>query len=263
MHKLSVSNIGWSAEQDEQMYKIMKDYGYSGLEIAPTRIFPETPYDRKEDVRAWSGGLKKKYGFVISSMQSVWYGRQEKLFGSDEERRILTDYTKKAVDFAEAAGCKNLVFGCPRNRNLPEGADAKAAIPFFKEIGDYAAEHGAVIGMEANPPVYQTNYINDTTSALEIVQAVDSAGFKLNLDTGTMIQNKESVQELAGKVQLIHHVHISEPGLGPVKDRALHTELKKLLEREGYQGFISIEMGRTEDIQILDDRMDYVRSIFG
>lgn len=44
--RLSVSNIGWQAEDDREIYALMKEYGYSGLEIAPTRIFPENPYDR-------------------------------------------------------------------------------------------------------------------------------------------------------------------------------------------------------------------------
>ena len=38
-------------------------------------------------------------------MQSIWFGRQERLFGSEEEREILIDYTKKAVDFAVAIQC--------------------------------------------------------------------------------------------------------------------------------------------------------------
>ena len=42
---LSISNIGWVSEQDETVYRLMKEYGYKGLEIAPTRIFEKRPYD--------------------------------------------------------------------------------------------------------------------------------------------------------------------------------------------------------------------------
>lgn len=44
--KLALSNIGWDAEYDRQVYELMKRHGFTGLEIAPTRIFPETPYDK-------------------------------------------------------------------------------------------------------------------------------------------------------------------------------------------------------------------------
>ena len=52
--KLSISNIGWDAEQDEAVYRLMGAYGFSGLEIAPTRIFPEAPYSQREAAKRWS-----------------------------------------------------------------------------------------------------------------------------------------------------------------------------------------------------------------
>ena len=91
---------------------------------------------------------------------------------------------------------------------------------------------------------------------------VNSKGFLLNLDVGTMIQNEEDVNELEGKVGLINHVHISEPNLKPIKERKLHKDLKKVLENESYTGFVSIEMGKTDDLQLIERRLDYVRSIF-
>ena len=260
--KLSISNIGWPAEQDEQVYDLMKKYEYTGLEIAPTRIFPDSPYEKLDKAKIWSENLKKQNGFDIPSMQSIWYGRQEKIFGSDEERKTLIDYTKKAIDFASVIGCKNLVFGCPRNRNVLDNADTSVAVGFFRELGEYALERGTVIGMEANPPIYNTNYINDTLSALQLIKEVNSEGFLLNLDVGTMIQNNELVSELKCNVHLINHVHISEPGLKQVKERELHKELKQILMNENYTGFISIEIGNLESIENLSKIMQYVKEIY-
>ncbi len=260
--KLSVSNIGWEASQDAAACSLIKKYGYSGLEIAPTRIFQENPYDKLKEAEIWAEELKREYGLVVPSMQSIWFGRQEKLFGTEEERRVLVEYTKKAIDFAAAIDCKNLVFGCPGNRTIPEDADSGVGVQFFKEIGDYAYAKGTVIGMEANPPVYHTNYINDTVSALELIDKVDSKGFLLNLDLGTMIQQEEHVEELQGKVTYINHVHISEPGLKPIQERSLHIQLRELLEKEHYQGFVSIEMGKVEDLQMIEGALEYVKGIF-
>jgi sugar phosphate isomerase/epimerase len=260
--KLSISNIAWTEEQDEAVYTCMKQYGFNSLEIAPTRIFPDSPYDRLQQAQECAQDLKKQYGLEISSMQSIWYGRQENIFGSKEERQALLDYTKKAIDFAEAIGCGNLVFGCPKNRNLPEGANPEIAIDFFRELGNYAFAHHTVIGMEANPPIYQTNYINTTEAALELIEQVDSKGFRLNLDLGTMIYNQESVSLLKDQVKRINHVHISEPGLKMIEERQLHSELKNILMSENYQGYLSIEMGRREQLQELEDVMKYVREIF-
>lgn len=260
--KLSISNIGWTTDQDNRIYKMMKEYGVSGLEIAPTRIFPEAPYDKLEEAQVWADALKKLYGFSISSMQSIWYGRQEKIFGTEGEFQALLSYTKKAIDFAAVIGCSNLVFGCPKNRSIPEGADPKTGIRFFREIGDYAAAKGTVIGMEANPPIYNTNYMNHTSAAFALIDEVSSEGFKLNLDVGTMIHNEEGVDELTGRIHLINHVHISEPGLKPIEQRAIHFALRDVLAEEGYKGYVSIEMGRTDDVKLIEDKISYVRRIF-
>lgn len=264
---LSISNIAWSAENDNTVYAMMKEYGFTGLEIAPTRIFPNAPYERLDDAKSWSQNSNRVYGFCVPSMQSIWFGKSERMFASEEDRANLVQYTKQAIDFAEAIGCKNLVFGCPRNRMIPENmVQAEAyniAVKFFKELGDYAASRNTVIGMEANPPIYDTNFINATASALELISKVDSKGFRLNLDVGTMIYNNESIEVLADKIHLINHVHISEPYLKPVQKRDLHTDLISMLSNADYNGYISIEMGKTDELNVLEKAMEYVSHISG
>lgn len=260
--KLSVSNIAWGAEFDEIMYNIMKKNGYVGLEIAPTRIFPESPYSHLKEAEDWNDKLNQKEKFMISSMQSIWYGRDEKLFGSIEERKRLLDYTKKAIEFAEIIGCKNLVFGCPKNRNMPVDGDVKIAEDFFSKIGEYAIMHNTVIGMEANPKIYNTNFINTTEEAFLLVQKINNPGFKINLDIGTIIENKEDLNMVKGKVPLINHVHISEPRLKSIKRRELHAKLRDILVDENYEGFVSIEMGRVNELCEIESVMEYVSNVF-
>ena len=260
--RLAVSNIAWGAADDDKVYTLLKQNGYEGVEIAPTRVFPNCPYDDLKAASGWMQWMKKAYGLCVPSMQSIWYGRQERLFGAEEERRQLIDYTMKAIDFAESIGCRNLVFGCPRNRVLPEGMTDEAAVTFFHAMGDYAVQHHTVIGMEANPPIYNTNYINDTAAALDMIHRVNSPGFRLNLDVGTMIFDDEDVELLAGHVSLINHVHISEPGLKPIQERALHSRLARVLRNEKYQHFVSIEMGLMHDLNNLGDILAYVRDVF-
>lgn len=257
--KFSISNIAWRSERDDDIYASMREFGYMGLEIAPTRIFPETPYSCSEKARSWAASLREKEGLVIPSMQSIWYGRRERIFGTQEEREELIQYTRRAIRFAEAIACPHLVFGCPRNRNLLPGETADAAIDFFRRICDDAAEHGCTIGMEANPPIYNTNYINTTAEALALIQEVNHPAFKLNLDVGTMVQNGESVSALKGQVRYLSHVHISEPYLACIKSRDIHHLLATLLREEEYQGWISIEMGTQESPEPVTAAMKYVK----
>lgn len=260
--KLSISNIGWKSEDDLAVYTLMKENGFFGLEIAPTRIFVENPYEKLNEAKTWADDIKEKNGFSISSMQSIWFGRQENIFAGEKDRKLLFDYTKKAIDFAEAVNCNNLVFGCPRNRNVPVGADKEASIPFFKELGDYAAQHNTILAMEANPPIYNTNYINTTQEAFTLVKQVNSQGFKVNLDLGTVIANNENLDDLVGNVNLINHVHVSEPGLKMIEKRDLHNEVKELLQNENYQDFVSIEMNSENGIDCIEQALKYVKEVF-
>ena len=109
--KLAISNIAWTKEKDKSMYAYLLQKGFQGLEIAPTRLFPEKPYEHLKDAIQVSQKFKNNYYLGSPSMQSIWYGRQEAIFGSEKERQALLDYTFQAIIFAEAIGCKNLVFG--------------------------------------------------------------------------------------------------------------------------------------------------------
>lgn len=260
--KLSVSNIAWSAESDAGMYAALRDKGFKGLEAAPTRLFPERPYDKLTEAAALRKQLKECYGLEIPSIQSIWYGRGENLFAGPEERGLLLEYTKRAIRFAAALGCGNLVFGCPRNRAANGREDREAAVEFFRALGDYAAQRGTVLAMEANPPIYHTDFINTTAQAFELADQVASSGFLVNLDVGTMVENGECVDRLAGRAARINHVHISEPGLAPISRRTLHRELAAFLREEDYQGFVSIEMKNCGELAPVLEAMDYVKEIF-
>lgn len=268
--KLSISNIAWNAKDDITVYAMMRKYGYKGLEIAPTRIFETNPYDNLDTARNWREMFEAREGFEIPSMQSIWFGKTQKLFEDETQRQELFDYSRKAIDFAAAVRCGNLVFGSPKNRALPDASDKalrKQGVAFFKKLGDYAMHNGTAIGMEANPAIYNTNYINTTQEALELIRETESEGFLLNLDVGTMLENKETVEILEGNVSVINHVHISEPFLKPIVtggDRKhFHGELSAFLRENGYQGYVSVEMGKLEDLSVIDEILAYGKELFG
>lgn len=268
--KLSISNIAWNAKDDATVYAMMRKYGYAGLEIAPTRIFETNPYDDLSAVKSWRETFDAQEGFEIPSMQSIWFGKTQKLFEDEAQRQELFDYTKKAIDFAAAIRCRNLVFGSPKNRVLPDVSDKtlwKQGVDFFKKLGDYAMHNGTAIGMEANPAIYNTNYINTTKEALDLIRETESEGFLLNLDVGTMLENRETVEILEGKIRAVNHVHISEPFLKPIvmdRDRKhFHGELAAFLGENGYQGYVSVEMGKIEDLSVIDEILAYGKELFG
>ena len=43
-YQLAISNIAWQKDDDETVYAAMQQAGFTGLELAPTRIFSEAPF---------------------------------------------------------------------------------------------------------------------------------------------------------------------------------------------------------------------------
>ena len=259
--KLAISNIAWSPENSRIVYEYMKATGFHGLEIAPTILFPDKPYEKKAEAKEYAEWLNQAYKLRICSMQSIWFGHNEKIFGSEEERNTLTEYTRRAIDFAEVINAGNLVFGCPKNRCIRDETDYDIAVKFFRELGDYAVKHNTVLSMEANPVIYGTNFINRTLDAIQLIEEVDSEGFKLNLDFGTITYNGESMEELIPYLGLINHVHISEPKLKTIERRKDHEVLMNLLRGIEYDGYVSIEMGKQDDIKDVFKVIDYIVSL--
>lgn len=261
--KLSISNIAWSAEHDPHMFALLRKLGIEGLEIAPTRVFPTQPYDQVEAARDFANSLRAGFGLRVCSMQSLWFGRTELVFGTPAERESLVDYTRKAIDFAAAMGCQNLVFGNPRNRRQ-ETPDLlnRDGLDFFRSLADYAGARKTVIALEPNPPMYGTNFVNTTEEAFQLVRHLDHPGLRVNFDLGAVIANGESLESLAENLHLVSHVHISEPGLEVVKPREEHRDLAGILVQGDYQGYVSIEMKNCQNLEPVEAALMHLKEVF-
>ena len=262
--KLAISNIAWDNADDSSIYEFLKEKHVEGLEIAPTRIFKENPYEQLSKAKEYADMLKGQYNLKIVSMQSIWFGKLNNIFESEENAQELIQYTKKAIDFANAVGCKNLVFGCPKNRNINDyNNDYPKAIEFFKSIGKYALDKKVTIAVEPNPVIYNTNFLNYTEEAINFVKEVDLESIKVNYDLGTVIYNEEDLKILKENIKYINHIHISEPNLELVKKRQIHKELVSILKDVNYEGYVSIEMKKSDNIENVKEAINYVSEVIG
>ena len=146
--------------------------------------------------------------------------------------------------------------------------DYSLAIDFFRTIGKYANNKGVCLCIEANPRDYNTNFINTTQEAFELVKAVESEGFGLHIDFGTMIINNEDIDFLLECNKYIKHIHISEPYLEKINEYNYekHNKLYSILKSINYNNWISIEMKKTSEecnIDEIESVLKYVSNIFG
>ena len=260
--KLSLSNIAWEAELNREMYTFMHSEGFTGLEIAPGLMFGSAPYDNISSAVRIAKELRNIFFLSVISMQSLWYGRTEKIFESRESRKSLSETTLKAINLANAVECPIMVFGSPANRVTDDEGDIAIAYDFFGEIGEYAYQNGVSFCIEPNPVIYGTNFLNTTREALDFCKELKSKGIYVNLDFGTVIYNQEPLDYSADDLRIIKHIHISEPKLVPIKPRDEHKALKKILEDNRYTGYISVEMAKTEQTDDIYAAAEYLKEVF-
>lgn len=263
--KLSASDLAWNITQDREVLEEMKELGFKGLEIAPSKLFGNEPYKELEQLKNHARTLKTRYGLSICSMQSIWYQRSENIFASEDDRKALLDYTFKAIDFASSINCKNLVFGCPKNRNIPSGLSKKEALHIFEDflskIDDYAKKKEVFFSLEPNPRIYSTNFLNTTRETAEFLESHKYTNIGLNLDFGTIIQNKEKLEDLKQYIHLVRHIHISEPYLEKPKNRRNHKKLASLLKESHYSGYISLEMKEQKTLDDIKTVLHYLTEV--
>lgn len=253
--KVAISNIAWDIAQDEEIRNVLTRMGVSAIEVAPTKMWPDIGAVDKEAVQQYREFWNSRTIDIVA-MQSLLFGKPElTLFDSEQQRADLGTYLRKVIDLAAALGVTRLVFGSPKNRLVPEGmskqhADEIAAA-FFTEMAEYCKPYGIYFGLEANPEQYGANYITNNEQALALVQKVNHPNFRLHLDTGIMIMNKEPIEEVIQKVlPYTEHVHISEPQLDPIGTHNLnHAQIAEALQKAGYNNYVSIEMRQpAEDV---------------
>lgn len=255
MTKLSFSNIAWSPLNNENIYKVLQDNGFHGLEVAPTIVFNGTYSPSSSQIKEFLNSLKK-YSLHVSSMQSILFGRDDlKLFENEESRKALLGHLKIVLKLAQSLKCPNLVFGSPKNRIIYQQEHMTAidtAIDFFLEVASIAKPLGVNVLIEANPKEYGTNFLNTTLDTIRFINKVGRSNIGLNLDLGTVLMNKENLEELIKSAsEILKHVHISLPYLQIISDysnNALYDKLKGLLLDIKYKGYISVEMRKESEV---------------
>lgn len=249
--RLAVSNIAWDADDDEAVAAVLRDAGIDAVEIAPPKAFPDPATADVDDARRYRARWES-LGMSVLSTQALLFGRPELLlFGDDAQREAFTAHLEHVLVLGAELGARAQVFGSPKNRrrgDLPADRAFDVACEVFGRLGEHAQRHGTALCLEANPPQYGADFMTSAHDAAAVVAAVDSPGLRLHLDTACMQLAGDDLRACAEQyAELVAHVHLSEPDLGPVgAPNPAHRELLAALRGAGYDGGVSVEMRATQ-----------------
>jgi sugar phosphate isomerase/epimerase len=244
--RLAISNIAWPTGADAEALPLLKEHGVAGVELALTKIWPEPLAATAEELDKYRAWLESR-GLSIVALQALLFGKPDLLlFGSPSAREAMHDYLVEIIRRAARLGAGALVFGSPGNRkhgNLDSAAAFAVAIPFFRRLGEVAAQHGVAVCIEPNPPAYGCDWITTVREAIELVDAVSSAGFGLHLDSAGMHLAGDGAAAVLAAGSRVRHFHASAPFLEGVSSGDVpHGEYAAALADQGHRGWVSIEM---------------------
>ncbi|MCX7619817.1 MAG: sugar phosphate isomerase/epimerase [Acidimicrobiales bacterium] len=245
---IAFSNLAWDPANDRKVAAILRDTGIRGIELAPTKIWPELSAATRREATAYRRFWERE-GFTITSLQSLLYGRPElTVFGGPEDRAALVAHLDTVMALAATLGAAKLVFGSPANRRRGDLSPSMAmtrAAAVFGELSERAEAHGVCLCLEPNPTDYGCDFITNATEGAELVREVGRDGFGLHLDTGAMtLAGDELSTAIRAVADVLAHFHCSEPGLAPAgtTGRVDHISAARALRSISYAGVVSVEM---------------------
>jgi sugar phosphate isomerase/epimerase len=101
--------------------------------------------------------------------------------------------------------------------------------------------------LEPNPPAYGCDWVTEVAHAVQVVDAVGSAGFGVHLDTAAMTLAGESADAVRAVGLCCRHFHLSAPFLHEFPGVEVgHAEFAAALEQVHYRGWVSIEMSEAK-----------------
>lgn len=217
--RISISNIAWNVSDDKKIVDVLHKYQIDAIDIAPSKYFSDPSnitIDQIRKVKNWW----IDNGIDIVGMQSLLFGTTGlNIFSTHEVQKKLLKYLRSICRIGSELSATKLVFGSPKNRDRSGFTDEQAtaiAYDFFLKLGDIAYDYGVTICLEPNPTCYGSNFMTTTHETAFIVKTVNHPSIKMQLDTGAIFINKESIESIIAKyADIISHIHLSEPNLVP------------------------------------------------
>lgn len=231
----------------ERVCDVVRDLGYTGLEVAPFTLADHaddvTPARRRE-LRAAAEGrgvqvlglhwlLVKPPGLYLTSPDAAVCQR-------------TADYFISLVHLCADLGGNVLVIGSPKQRNLLPGVDFAQALNYAQEVFTPAlkpaAERGVTLAFEPLGPE-ETDFLNTVGQSMELVNRIGHPNFQLNIDVKAMSTEPASIPDVIRAAKgHIAHVQVNDPNrLGPGMGDVKYEPIVAALREVGWDGWLSVE----------------------
>ncbi|MBM09223.1 MAG: hypothetical protein CMF69_06565 [Magnetovibrio sp.] len=229
---------------------MLSEIGFEGLEVAPSRIWPNT-WEKLSlrQVDAYRHEIEA-CGLSVVGLHSLFFDQPLLgMFKNSNVRAKSLDFLVHLSSVCRDLGGHTLIYGSGRKRGILDQKDAlNIAISFVEEYVRKTEDHGTCLCFE---PLGKkdTDFINSVYDAKAIVTQINHPALKIQIDAKALVENNEVSSDVFEDCanQLVHY-HANEPGLTELGQSGLvdHRFLGAQLRRIRYDRFVSVEQRMLE-----------------
>ncbi len=248
---------------DVQQIITLKDGAadYVELNLTSLATMPEEEYKDAKALLVSKG--------IAAEATNCFFPGDMKLCGSRMDLRVITEYSKNALNRAAGMGIHTCVLGSGGARKIEEGenvADCQKQLDeVFYAIGECAKEYDTTVVIEPLNKK-ETNVINTVSEGAAMVKRVNHPNILLLADIYHVELEKEPLSVISENGSILRHVHIANPEgrLFPKAGDAYDFEaVKNALQDAGYNLRISIEGAPFgEWKESAEESLAFLKSIF-
>lgn len=213
------------------------DQGLEGAEVT-SYYFPKSPSDEYL--------LKlKRHAFLRGiALSGTAVGNNFALPKGDALKKQIED-TKKWIDYAAIMGAPHIrIFAGPVPKQISREEAKKNCIEAIEECCAYAGGRGVILGLENHGGI-----VESVQELLEIVKAVKSDWFGINLDSGNF-HSEDPYADLAAcapyTVNAQLKAEIKRKGAAKAEPSDIPRVIQ-ILRDANYQGYVALEYESAED----------------
>jgi len=260
--RLSVSNICVDRDMQFQFACLLRLYGISRVQVAPTTLVKDADWSKIGDLDL---GVFVDQGLTVQSFQSITFGKADLNIFPKNTRDQLMEHLKCVVKTASKHKVPFLVFGCPRNRQvLPEIEDPDTIfVEFFQDLGNYCAELGVIICIEPNAKEYGCNYLNTIEEVGRTVTRINNSSIKMMVDIGNIMMEQDDITKIAEYKNVIYNVDIAQPRMRSFVDpQKQHIKFREVINKHVNTNR-TLEMLGIKDLEPLNRSLENFISLYG